>query len=327
MNDFPNTFIFKRQLVISCLLIFVSLFLLLIFISSIWGNKVQAQPKTSTASSQGVDSESPNLITSGMFIAVDEFGQAMNSTAVAINNGVQSVASATAEGGRIVTHRAVTNFALVFRTTGTGLAVAGRAVAGSAVFVFRLPGKGIHLVSKISLVSTVIRPADHAQVPIIDPDSPELVAAIAALPPTKDNGQQPVPNSNIGPAWPIHGVITTEFGVAHWPYQPTHTGLDISDAKAPGITPVRPFRPGKVAEVVHSNSGLGNHVVVDHGNGVTSVYAHLASTSVQVGQAVDLATILGLEGTTGLSTGTHLHFEIRVNGQAANPHQFISGQP
>jgi murein DD-endopeptidase MepM/ murein hydrolase activator NlpD len=72
---------------------------------------------------------------------------------------------------------------------------------------------------------------------------------------------------------------------------------------------------------------LGNHVIVDHGNGVTSVYAHLHSISVQVGQDVTLDTTLGLEGSTGASTGTHLHFEIRVNGQAANPQQFISGQP
>ena len=68
-------------------------------------------------------------------------------------------------------------------------------------------------------------------------------------------------------------------------------------------------------------------MIVDHGNGVTSVYGHLARISVSVGQEVDSSSVLGYEGTTGVSTGVHLHFEIRVNGQAANPHQFISGQP
>jgi murein DD-endopeptidase MepM/ murein hydrolase activator NlpD len=83
-----------------------------------------------------------------------------------------------------------------------------------------------------------------------------------------------------------------------------------------------------VTEVVHEGRlHLGNHVVVDHGNGVTSVYGHLDSTAVAIGQQVDLNTILGYEGTTGVSTGVHLHFEIRVQGQAADPRQFISGSP
>jgi murein DD-endopeptidase MepM/ murein hydrolase activator NlpD len=68
-------------------------------------------------------------------------------------------------------------------------------------------------------------------------------------------------------------------------------------------------------------------VIIDHGKGVTSVYAHLASISVKEGKKVGMDTVLGYEGTTGLSTGVHLHFEIRVNGQAADPRQFISGHP
>jgi murein DD-endopeptidase MepM/ murein hydrolase activator NlpD len=164
------------------------------------------------------------------------------------------------------------------------------------------------------------------EVPIIDPNSPELRAALAALPPAK-TGNKTTSKSNSGPAWPIRGAITTHFGVPHWPYQHTHSGMDISDGRAPGITPIKPFRPGRVIDTIHSNYGLGNHVIVDHGNGVTSVYAHLASISVRTGQAVDLGTTLGHEGSTGASTGTHLHFEIRVNGQAADPRQFISGQP
>jgi len=83
----------------------------------------------------------------------------------------------------------------------------------------------------------------------------------------------------------------------------------------------------QIIDVVVSKKGLGNHVVVDHGNGVTSVYGHLASIAVKVGQDVDTTTTIGQEGTTGVSTGTHLHFEIRVNGQATNPYRFISGKP
>ncbi len=193
--------------------------------------------------------------------------------------------------------------------------------------MFSVPGAIFGVVTNSSAVGAVIRPSDHEQsVPIIDPNSPELLAALSSMPP-KNDAYPANQQSNLGPVWPIHGEVTTEFGVPHWPYQPTHTGLDISDGKPAGVTPVKPFRPGTVIEAVHSNSGFGNHVIIDHGNGVTSLYGHLDSFTVKVGQQVSLATVIGFEGTTGLSTGVHLHFEIRVNGQAANPHQFVSGQP
>jgi murein DD-endopeptidase MepM/ murein hydrolase activator NlpD len=171
-------------------------------------------------------------------------------------------------------------------------------------------------------------------VPIIDPNSPELVAARKALPATQPApaaaaaapAAPEVPQASSVVAWPLHGTITTLFGVPELPYQAIHTGLDISDGKRPGTTPIKAFRQGKVLQTL-TTGGLGNHVIVDHGNGVTSVYGHLNSISVQVGQTVDTTTILGYEGTTGVSTGSHLHFEIRVNGQATDPHQFISGQP
>ena len=113
----------------------------------------------------------------------------------------------------------------------------------------------------------------------------------------------------------------------HWPYQPTHTGLDISDGQPAGRSEIKPFRPGHVIDIVRSNSGLGNHVIIDHGDGITSVYGHLASIVAVIGQAVDKTTVLGFEGSSGASTGTHLHFEIRVDGQARDPLQFIPGRP
>jgi murein DD-endopeptidase MepM/ murein hydrolase activator NlpD len=193
-----------------------------------------------------------------------------------------------------------------------------------ALFVLRIPGNTLEYIGNTRLVSAMIRPseADHEPVPIIDPNSPELFKARTAMANTTSPS-----GADATPAWPIHGEITTAFGVYHMPYQQTHTGIDISDGAPAGVTPIHPFKPGKVIEVIHGNTGLGNHVVIDHGSGVTSVYGHLASTSVQVGQVVDKSTTLGFEGSTGVSTGTHLHFEIRVNGQAADPHNFIYGQP
>ncbi len=144
-------------------------------------------------------------------------------------------------------------------------------------------------------------------------------AAKQALPATS-------PQAAVAAIWPIHGEITTMFGVPELPYQAIHTGLDISDGKAPGITPVHAYRSGTVITVT-SIGGLGHHMVIDHGNGVTSVYGHLNSFNVTVGQHVTTGYVIGMEGTTGVSTGPHVHFEIRVNGQATDPHQFISGEP
>jgi len=60
---------------------------------------------------------------------------------------------------------------------------------------------------------------------------------------------------------------------------------------------------------------------------VTSVYGHMYATAVQPGQAVDENSVLGYEGSTGAATGTHVHFEIRINGQAQDPRKFIAGNP
>lgn len=126
--------------------------------------------------------------------------------------------------------------------------------------------------------------------------------------------------------WPIHGRITTEFGVYHEPYQKTHTGIDISDGKPSGTSAVTVFRSGTVLQVSHSG-GYGNHVIVDHGNGLTSLYGHLYSISVVVGQHVNPGDTLGYEGSTGDSTGPHVHFEIRLNNQPVNPHLYETGNP
>jgi murein DD-endopeptidase MepM/ murein hydrolase activator NlpD len=214
----------------------------------------------------------------------------------------------------------------VFRVASNGLSSIVHGEMSTLFFVLHIPGNAAGFVSTTA-VSAVVRPAEHDPVPIIDPHSPELRAAQAALPASSPVGQPASAAYLPAPQWPLHGIITTQFGVPEPPYQPIHTGLDISDGHRPGVTPIRPFRPGRVIEAIHSRIRLGNEVVIDHGSGVTSVYGHLNSISVQQGQTVDENTIVGYEGTTGVSTGPHLHFEIRVNGQAVDPHKFISGQP
>lgn len=290
--------------------------------------------------------DSPNVVANGASMAAYEAGRFAVATERITTSAAQFAAAATVSGaksavsgvraGAVATGHGIAAFGRTVgsgaATTARGVATVGRGVGSGIVFIVKVPGNAIEAVADTPMISTFIRPADHqTDVPIIDPNSPELQAALAAFPAGEKEEKKTTtkkPNQkDVKPQWPIHGRVTTEFGVEHWPFQPTHTGIDISDSQAPGITPVKPFRPGRVIETVHSSAGLGNHVIVDHGSGVTSVYAHLASISVKTGQEVNPKTTLGLEGTTGVSTGTHLHFEIRVNGQSANPRQFIGGNP
>lgn len=324
MTNQLNIFLYIWRILFVGMLAFVSLFLLSFLLSPVEARSGQANTSRASASL----TNSPNLVTSSMVKTTDDAGKAMGSVALSINRGMRSTASAFAEGGKFIARGAWTGVTFVGRGIGSGLAFTGRVVGKGVGFMFSIPGNIVKSLSNSSVANSVIRPSDHAEVPIIDPNSPELLAAITALPPTKEApAETEATQNNAGPQWPIRGQVTTEFGVSHWPYQRTHTGLDISATRTPGVTPVKPFRPGRVIEAVHSGQGLGNHVIVDHGNGVTSVYGHLASIAVQTGQQVNLDTELGREGTTGVSTGTHLHFEIRVHGQAANPRQFIGGQP
>lgn len=234
--------------------------------------------------------------------------------------GVRSVGIATMAVGRAV----ATSVVFVGGGIGHGTMFTFRSAANGVVAIGHMPGKLVGLVSHAPTVGSIIKPVDHTPVPTIDASAPTVLAAQKALATAQPTAAH---TPSVKPQWPLHGLVTTLFGVPEPPFQDVHTGIDISDGRAPGITPIHPFRPGKVIQVVHSALGLGNHVVIDHGSGVTSVYAHLNSISVKKGQTVSVRTLIGYEGTTGASTGTHLHFEIRVHGRATDPYRFIPGQP
>lgn len=131
--------------------------------------------------------------------------------------------------------------------------------------------------------------------------------------------------------WPERGRITQMFGCTDFvlePFDPNcatrhfHSGLDIG---APQGTPVGSADNGVVSFVNHGSTGYGNYVIVTHGNGYSTLYGHLLLTSVSVGQAVQRGQQIGLEGSTGFSTGPHLHFEIRLNGAYKDPLAFLAG--
>jgi murein DD-endopeptidase MepM/ murein hydrolase activator NlpD len=136
----------------------------------------------------------------------------------------------------------------------------------------------------------------------------------------------PIIASTGGTTWPLKGRITTEFGVPEPPYQPIHTGIDISSARPAGSSAITTFKSGVVAQII-TTGGLGNHVVVDHGSGLTSVYGHMSSIAVHPGQTVNPGDTLGFEGRTGVATGPHVHFEIRQNNTPVNPHSYLTGNP
>lgn len=118
--------------------------------------------------------------------------------------------------------------------------------------------------------------------------------------------------SSAGLVWPVSGPITSGFG-PRWGRM--HEGLDISGGSG---TPIAAATSGTVI-LAGWNGGYGNMVVIDHGGGLSTGYAHLSSISVSPGQGVSQGTVVGGMGTTGSSTGVHLHFEVRVGGAAVNP--------
>jgi hypothetical protein len=251
--------------------------------------------------------------------SVDDVMQTMVASAYTAGCGGKSMASTVYRGGQSAGNALQTSASAIGQGIGNGALNVARGLGQGLAFIIYIPATILGTIADTPVVSAVIKPATLVPVPVI---GYTLSAATTAAPAIANTANASAVDNT--PTWPIHGVITTYFGVPHWPYQPTHTGIDISDGQRPGVTPVRPFKPGRVIDVVHSNSGLGNHVVIDHGDGLTSLYGHMSSTSVKIGQIVDKTTVLGLEGSTGVSTGTHLHFEIRVNGVLKDPRLFIS---
>jgi murein DD-endopeptidase MepM/ murein hydrolase activator NlpD len=101
-----------------------------------------------------------------------------------------------------------------------------------------------------------------------------------------------------------------------------HAGADLA---APVGTPVKSIMAGMVRAVNQDLFGYGIHVIITHDQGFESLYGHLSKFSVNLGQKVDLGTIIGEIGSTGLSTGPHLHLEIRQNTQLVNPADIVPG--
>ena len=123
--------------------------------------------------------------------------------------------------------------------------------------------------------------------------------------------------------WPVYGRVSSGFGGRTSPKagaSTNHKGIDIAVATG---TSVMATSGGTVTQAGWQ-SGYGYVVYIDHGNGVTSRYGHLSKILVKVGQTVSQGDVIARSGNTGNSTGPHLHFEIRVNGTAVNPYNYLN---
>lgn len=120
--------------------------------------------------------------------------------------------------------------------------------------------------------------------------------------------------------WPLSGFrITTYFG-ERGVFQRFHTGIDLAAAYG---TPIVAAKAGQVEVAGWSSVGYGFHVVLDHGGGVETLYAHMSRIAVRAGQWVEAGQVIGYVGSTGWSTGPHLHFEVRVSGVVRNPLAYL----
>jgi murein DD-endopeptidase MepM/ murein hydrolase activator NlpD len=123
--------------------------------------------------------------------------------------------------------------------------------------------------------------------------------------------------------WPTNGPIVSGFGYRTHPVYGTtrfHAGVDIDGACG---QPIFAAEDGTVLSAGY-NGGYGNATVIDHGGGLSTLYAHQSSIGVSSGQKVGRGQQIGLVGTTGLSTGCHLHFEVRVNGEPVDPVPYLT---
>ena len=127
--------------------------------------------------------------------------------------------------------------------------------------------------------------------------------------------------SPIGSGWERR--VTSEFGNRVDPItgqRRGHTGMDLA---VPTGTPIRAALRGAVTVSKYNAGGYGYYVCIDHGNGLVTLYGHCSQLLARVGQNVQAGDIIALSGSTGRSTGPHLHFEVRVNGERTNPRAYL----
>ena len=135
----------------------------------------------------------------------------------------------------------------------------------------------------------------------------------------QDRGRAPAVSAAGGYAWAICAPVTSDYG-RRWGRM--HQGIDLGAGTG---TPIAASKAGTIIFAGWHDGGFGNLVMIDHGDGVVTAYAHQSRVAVSRGATVSQGTTIGYVGSTGNSTGPHLHQEFRVNGSTVNPRQYLSG--
>ena len=146
--------------------------------------------------------------------------------------------------------------------------------------------------------------------------------AIAALLRARQRSQKVLPSGKGVLAVPVAGAVTSGFGSRLHPLFETtrmHNGVDFAASTG---TPVKAAEAGTVA-VAGTRGGYGTTVILDHDNGLATLYGHLSRLAVDEGAKVARGAVVGYVGSTGFSTGPHLHFEVRVNGNPVDPMRYL----
>ncbi|CAN5885592.1 peptidoglycan DD-metalloendopeptidase family protein [soil metagenome] len=166
----------------------------------------------------------------------------------------------------------------------------------------------------------------RAAIDDLETESQKLRQRLAALA-SRDSGTKAgkatvTPQSSSGFQWPVGGSITSGFGYRTHPvlgYQRLHAGTDFGAASG---TPIVAAANGVVVSAGWLG-GYGNAVVISHGGSIATLYAHQSRLAVGVGAGVSRGQVIGYVGSTGMSTGPHLHFEVRVNGGPVDPARYL----
>ena len=119
--------------------------------------------------------------------------------------------------------------------------------------------------------------------------------------------------------WPARGVVSSPFGL-RWNGTDFHPGIDIANDFG---TPIVATADGIVTDAGWNSGGYGNKVDIDHGNGIMTRYGHAQAVAVSAGQYVRRGQVIAYMGSTGFSTGPHVHYEVRINGQPVNPAPYL----
>lgn len=141
-------------------------------------------------------------------------------------------------------------------------------------------------------------------------------AAVASKISSSQSSAPPSQPSSVGLVWPVGGPITSPFGMR---WGGLHPGIDIGAGMG---TPIHAAASGRVIVAAYSG-GYGNLIVIDHGGGLATAYAHQSQSAAGIGAQVSQGQVIGYVGSTGFSSGPHLHFEVRVNGSPVDPMGYL----